>query len=302
MPLTLLDIARLSGSDATVGLIEQITTFAPEMNVLPIRRKWGTSYKISRRTGNPSAGFRNANEGIATGKSTFEQIEVPMFFFDCQLQVDEAIVKASGETPGDVLATEAAGQVRGATIALGDQIYRGTTANNKGFAGLRAQVASTMVVDATGSGTTNTVWFARCADDGLHVPMGNGGSIALGQWMRQRITDTNGNPYMAWVNNMSFYIGLALAHTQCIGAVKNVTSAQPFTDARAADLYAKFPIGLKPTHCFMSRDALSWLQKSRSAVGNQKSNASGDAFAPLPESTMGVPIVPTDSIATEAAW
>lgn len=303
--LTLLDVAKRTGSDATIGLVEEVLTVAPEMMTLPVVPKPGTSYKISRRIGRPGGAFRNANEGVAAGKSQYEQIEVPMFFFDGQMVIDEAIVKADDGRLGDILAAEGAGQLQASYVSMGDQIYRGKTADAKGFVGLKDSVDASLVIDATGSGAnaTHTAWaIFEDSRNGLHMPIGNSGALSLGQWQKQQVSDAAGNKYMAWVNNLSFYIGLALASKYCIGCVKNITAAKPLTDALGAELVAAFPVGRKPTRWFMSREACLYLQKSRSAIGQVADSGGGQGFAPKPTSLAGVPIVETDSITKITNW
>jgi hypothetical protein len=303
--LTLLDLAKRSGSDPVIGLVEEILTVAPELQALPVVPKPGTSYSITRRTGKPRGAFRSANEGLTPGKSTYEQIVVPMFFFDGQMEVDEAIVKADDRRLGDILAQEGAGQLQDNYVVLGDQIYRGQTADAKGFKGFKESVDATMVVDATGTGAaTHTAWaIYENERDGLHLPIGNDGAMNLGPWNKQQITDDNGKKLMAWVNNLSFYIGLALGSSKCIGCVKNITTAKPLTDALGAELANKFPVGRKPTRWLISRDATFLLQKSRTAIGQVATDAKGgQGFAPRPTELAGTPIVETDSIATIAAW
>lgn len=305
--LTLLDIAKRTGNDATIGLIEEVLTVAPELRTLPVKPKTGTSYKVGRRTGVASGAFAAVGGGVTPGKSTYQQIEVPMYWFDGQMVVPEAIVKADGGQLGDVLAAEGAGLLQGSMISLGDQIYRGTVASAQGFQGLKQQVDAAMVIDAEGSGAnaTHTAWAVWESDQGLHIPMGNSGAMALGQWMKQQVVDPADatKRLMAWVNNLSFYIGLAVASKNCIGCVKNITSAKPLTDALGAKLVTAFPVGRKPTRWFISRDSAYYLQASRSSIGQQAADGAGGAgWAPRPTELAGVPIVETDSITTITNW
>lgn len=306
--LTLIDLAKRTGSDATVGLVEEVLTVAPELRTIPVVPKAGTSYKLTRRTGLGSGGFRNANEGIAAVKSTFEQVEVPMYFFDGQMVVDEAIVKADDRRLGDILADEGGGILQGSYIALGDQVYRGVTANAKGFAGLKAQVDATLVVDATGTGAnaTETAWAVfESPRGGLHLPIGNNGLLSLGSWVKQQVVDGSAQPYMGYVNNLSFYIGLAFGSKYSAGCVKNITSAagKGLTDSLGAQLYAKFPIDRKPTRWFMSRNSLLYLQQSRSAIGQYPADRGGKgAWPDEPTTLAGVPITVTDSITAITNW
>lgn len=296
--LTLLDLAQRTGSDAVVGLIEEVTTAAPELNVLPIRTKKGTTYRITRRTGLPTVGFRSVNEGVTPSKSTYKQEAKPMYFFDAQLQVDEAVVKADEGDLGSVLADESSGVMQATGICLGTQTYTGQSADAKGFLGFDSQVSAGAgyYVDATGTGTVGKAWLVWLdpGHQGVHLVMGNDGAIDLGEWTKQQVTDPNAatKRFMAWVNNMSFYIGLAVHAQDSLFYIKNITAAKPLTDALGNQLVAKVPLvrrnGLR---WFMNRNTQFLLQNSRSAVGQ------ANVQYPEPPTTLaGVPITVTDSL------
>ncbi len=300
--LTLLDLAKRNAGDAAVGLVEEVLTVAPELQTLPVVPKDGTSYQITRRTGRPRGAFRSPNEGVEPGKSKFETAEVPMYFFDGQMVIDEAIVR--GDNKGSILANEGAGQLQETYVQLGDQIYRGSQASTKGFYGLKEQVDPSMIIDADGTGAaTHTAWAVyENPQNGLHLPIGNDGAVNLGEWRKQQVLDESGKAYMAWVNNLAFWIGLALGSRYCIGCIKNITSTKPLTDELGNHLASKFPVGRKPTRWFISRDACFYLQKTRSAIGQVADNGGGEGFAPRPTSLADVPITETDSIITMANW
>jgi hypothetical protein len=295
--LTLLDIAKRTGSDALIGLIEEVIKICPEFRVLPVVERDGIAFLATLRTSLPTAAFVDAGTGVALSKSAYAQKLVQCFFLDCQLRVPEAIVQADDRSVGDVLADEAMGGLEAVINHLGTQTYYGTAADAKGFSGFVANVDSTMVVNATGEGSaTTSVWMVWADPKGVHLPLGRGGKITMPEWQEQQVTDAEGKAQRAFCTNIAAWIGLSIGSKFSIGRIKNVTSAKPVTDALGSQLYAKFPIGRKPNLCFMNRDALYFLQASRSAVGAQKSNASGDAFAPIPEFLAGVPIIPTDAI------
>lgn len=303
--LTLLDLAKRTGSDPAIGLIEDITTVAPELAVIPVRPRSGTSYKYTKRTGRPAGGFRATNEGSTPSKSKYDQLLGEMFFFDGLMNVDEAIVKGSDDQLGDLLADEGSGILSETAVSIGDQVYQGVSAGPKGFAGFRATVDSSMVVDAQGTGTVENIWFAYLDDrQGIHFPVGMNGGISLGDWQRQQIPDPNNSAksLFAYVNNLSFYIGLHIPTTYCLGCIKNVTTAKPWTDALTAELMAKFPSGRKPNRIFGSRNGIFLLQSSRATVNVVGKVASVGAYPDYPTESQNVPITETDSPSTEAAW
>lgn len=303
--ITILDVAKRTGSDAEVGLIEEVVTYAPELMTVPVRLITGTLFKTTTRSGYPTAGFRGVNEGVTLQKSTYTQKSSQCFFLDTQMQVDEAVASADTGEIGDLLAQEAAGAMEGSAIKIGSQFYYGSEATSDGFNGLLNNYDSTnMVVDATGSTTSTSAYFVYEDLQGVHFVLGNNKAITLNDWEKQQITDSNSNKYMAWVNNACSWIGLAFGHEKSVGRVKNCTATKPFTDALAAEILSKFPIYMRNSgkiRCYINRDAAFQLQKSRSSVGQTKSNARGDSFAAFPVETNGIPITVTDSIVSGGA-
>lgn len=297
MSLTLLDIAKRTNNDRVIGTVEEVTTFAPEIRDIVARTKAGTSYNIHRRTALPRGAFRSANEGTALTNSTTEQVLAQMFFFDTPLQVDEAIVKADDGELGDILAFEAVGAVQGSFDYLGTQVWYGDNATSKGFDGLENSVYDQ--VNATGDTAVSSAYLLWMPPNyqGVHFDIGNNGQMEFPEWMKQRIFDANGNPYSAYVSNMSFYIGLNISSAQSVWRVANLTSSDPMTDALGAELMAKVPMSRRSNlRWFMNREVAFQLQKSRSAVGQIASGAIGAAFAPMPTECQGVPITITDSL------
>jgi len=304
----MLDLAARTNSDAVVGIIEETLTAAPELQVLPFRTIRGTSYKATLRTALAGAGvngFRNVNEGVATGKSTYAQKIIETYFFDKQLEVDEAIVKADDRELGDILMDEGSAAVRSGFIQLSSQLYDGATVDGKGFPGLIDFVNTDLEVDAGGTGAdTYSAWALFEGIQGVHMVAGNDGTLALADWMKQQVTDADSNKYMAYVNNFCAWLGLNVGSTYSVGRIKNITSSKPLTDKLAAELVSKFPVDRKPTRWFMNRDTEFYLRSSRSTVINAtgaKSRTGMEVFAPQVTELEGRPVVVTDGITAKAA-
>lgn len=302
---TLLDIAARTGSDAIVGLIEDVTTYAPEFSIFPAMTKRGTTYKVSRRTALPTAAFRDANGSVTIGKSVWEQAVKEMYFLDCQLQVDEAVVKADDKQLGDFLADEASGALQGATNAIGSQVFYGTSADAKGFTGLQAQSVGKWPTGGTTSSTSAyLVWLN---EKGVSFVVGNDGDIALPPWTRQAVNPSTTTQKFAWVTNLSSYIGLQVASNSSVWRVSGITVAAPLTDARGAGLVSKIPMARRNgLRWFMNRTAAYTLQKSRASSGFVAASSGGSpttelpgpavAFANMPTQLAGFPITVTDSL------
>lgn len=357
--LGLLDITARRGTDQAVGTVEEVITYAPEMERILGRPIPGTHYTARVRTAyTANAAFRKANQGSPLAASQFTQKRFDAFFFDTQLQVDEAVARAA-EQEGDSLASlqsdEAIGALRAKAIAFGKQFYQGTLNDANGFPGLidfltsQASVtdpitnaAVDQTVDAAGTSTgCERVWMVWNHLQGVHFLFGGNQGIDIKPWTLQQVVDPNDSTkrLMAWVSNLSGFIGLSMAHVRAVGCIKNVkcgrdgSGAKPVTDKLIAQLEAKFPVGMQPNGggaggypapaagqagvatpagqwlCFMSRGARASLQQSRTVsllanMGMDTNKLSGAAgiIAPLPTHTAsGVPIIVTDSIPQETA-
>lgn len=297
--LTLVDLAARTGSDALVGLIEDVTTVAPEFQTMPVITRPGTSYKLTRRTALPPSGFRSANEGQAAGKSTYVQETKSMYFLDSQLEVDESIVKGDDRSIGDVLADEASGALESSFITIGSQVFYGVSADAKGFVGLDQQLADDTVY-AGGTSSTTSAYLVDLSTRGVHLVVGRDGAIEMPDWMKQRVTDGSGNPYMAYVSNISAYMGLNVGSDQSVFRVRGIDSTNKLTDALGNQCLSNVPLRRRGSNLrwMMNKTAAYTLQLSRSAIGQTQAGGGGaPAFAPMPTELAGIPIILTDSLA-----
>jgi len=297
---TLLDIAKANGSDGVVGLIDEATKAHPELTLAPARTIKGLNYKTLVRTANPTVGFRNANEGTAATKGTYENRLFETYILNPRWECDKAVADRYEDGPEAYIALEASAILEAAMQTLATQFYYGTGADAKGFPGLVAAYdATNMVVDAGGTtaGTGSSVWALRFGPKHVTWVYGNNGSLELSDVAEQRILDGSGNPFTAYVQELLAYPGLQVASRYSIGRIKKLTadSGKGLTDDLVAELLSKFPVGVRPDVLLMSRRSLRQLQDSRTAT-----NATG-APAPFPTEAFGVPIAPTDAVTdTEA--
>jgi hypothetical protein len=295
----MLDIAARTGNDAVVGLIEDVTTYSPEFASFPVRTKSGITYMLGRRTALPGAGFRNAGEGVTPGGSTYVSELKQLYFLDVQMELDEAKQKADDSSLGDLLAQEGSGALQAAVNLIGSQTYYGTAGDAKGFAGLSTQISNDTVY---AGGTTNTAsaYLIDLSLQGVHFVVGNDGAIDLPPWMKQQLRDGNNKAYMAWVSNLSSYIGLNVGSDQSVFRVRGIDETNKLTDALGAKCLKNVPIARRNGNLrwLMNSSASYGLQVSRSAVGQSDAGADGrGAFAPTPTELGGIPIILTDSLA-----
>jgi hypothetical protein len=307
--LTLYDLAVLHRNDPYTGLIEDVTTLAPEFTTLTAVKRPGWWYEVVKRTTLPTAQFRAVNEGVSTSKSTYKKEVKEMLFIDTQLQMDEAVWDADDSSVGAVWQLEAEGAMRSASILIGQQTWYGTSADAKGFKGITGQLSAVV----KGVGTTNStsaylVW--QDPREGVRYDVGKDGSFAISAPFRQQVLDSSSKSYFAYVGNLKAYVGLFVGSSYSCWGLTGVESnvanyANGVTDLMAFKLVSSIPVARRNNlRWFMNRTSEATLRLNRSAMTvstglaqyQPADRAGAPAFAPIPEMLAGYPITITDSI------
>lgn len=309
--VNMLDIAKLSGNDTVVGLIEENIKSQPEVELFPMRTVKGTSYKTGIRTGLPTAGFRAANAGQTPGKSTFRQALIECFIFGGNIQADVAVADAHEDGAAAFQAIEANGIMQAAMRSLGTQVWYGITADDKGFPGIKASTPKAgttlagdlLCIDATGTTalTASSVYAVKFGEQHVQLIGGRNTAFQLGEFYKQMVAGSvAGTTYEAYVAALTGWIGMQIGNENCVRRICNLTadSGKGLTDLLLADLMNTFPAGWKPDALFMSRRSRTQLQKARTVVlqGSGKNRPDQPTLAPTPTEYEGVPIYATDSI------
>lgn len=316
--ISLLDITKRSGSDPAIGLLEETTTFAPELMSIMGRPISGTTYHATSRT-LPTVAFRAANNGSDTVKSIYSQKLAQAFIIDAQIQADKAVVDSEAksglnQSVGDILFDEAQGVLVGAGITVGAQFYYGTGADANGFNGIMSltnalstatgPTAPAPVISAGGSSANvqTSAYLIWENVKGVHFIWGNNEGLRLGDWRVQQVNGANSKPMTAYVNNLQGWIGLAVNHTKSVARIANIDSTHALTDALAAKLLQYVPLQIQAAgglKWLINQQALYTLQNSRSAATLNASTPL--VYAPEPTTLAGLPIVKTNSITNTEA-
>ena len=309
---SLYTLAVLDRADEYTGLIEDVTTLAPEFTTFGAHKRPGTWYEVVKRTTLPTAQFRIANAGNTASASVYKKEVKQMFFLDTRLQMDEAIMEADSAHLGSLWQLEAEGAMRAAAILLGQQTWYGTSADSNGFTGIRAQLSNTVGAGGTTSSTSAyLVWMDE--QHGVRFDVGADGQFAISAPLRQQIADPNNSSkaYFAYVGNLKAWIGLNQLSNLASWGVTGVDANHAMTDKLGSQLLAKIPVARRQNlRWFLNRSAQSYLNQSRSTINPglvasggasgwnfQPAGADGrPAFAPLPDSCLGYPITLTDSV------
>lgn len=311
MAVTLLDIAKANGSDAVAGLIDETAKYHPELTVGAARTIKGLSFKTWVRTSLPSAAFRNANSGIAASASTYENRTVDTYVFNPRWECDKAVADRYEDGAAAYIAQEGGAIMEASMQTIAKQFYygRGVTNNGNGdvlgHPGLiDAYDTANMVVDAGGTtaNTGSSVWLVKFGPQHVTWVWGNEGQLALSDVTLHRVTDSNSNPYTAYVQEILAYPGLQVGSVRSTCRIKKLTadSGKGLTDALLSQALSKFQVGIVPDAIFMSRRSRQQLQASRTVTlfgqGGSRPSGGNGTIAPIPTEYDGIPIYVTDAI------
>lgn len=307
--LNLLDVAKMNGSDAIVGLVEESISATPEIASFPVRAVDGTGFKTLVRTGLPAVDFIAASQGIEAGKSTFENKHFDCGLLGGRIEVWKSVLDAPENGPAsDIKAAESVGVMESALRKVGRQIFYGKTAlgSAKGFVGLVSMVDGAMIADATGTTAdgASSVYFVKFGDRDVSLVMGRNATMELSEFRVESLEDSDGNKGPGEVADLASWIGLQQASKNSVVRIKNLTTqaGKGLTDALLSSAKELFPAGYEPDAIFMSRRSREQLKVSRSALvslqGNGKNGTlgGGSSYVPTPTDFEGIPIIATDSI------
>lgn len=308
--LTLLDIAKLNGNDALVGLVEENLQYSPEAQMFPARTIRGTNYRTVLRTGFPTTGFRSANDGVDPSKSTFRNALVEAYIFGGRIEVDKAVADAHEDGAEAYQALEASGVMQSALRKLGSQVWYGTANDGKGFPGLKdftkfgteTDYGDALTIDAGGTtaGTASSVYAVKFGPQDVQMVVGREGVIDLPDFRVGDIKGANDKALTGFISELTAWVGLQCFNQNSVRRIANLTadSGKGLTDVLLAALMETYPVGIRPDAIFMSRRSRSQLQASRTVVlhGVGTTRPDQPAIAPLPTSYEGIPIIATDSI------
>jgi hypothetical protein len=312
---TLLDVAKRSLGDAEVGLIEESLVHTPELTgvdreygrtfpgVGQVKTIKGIHYKTKIRTSLPSAGFRDANEGVTVSKSTFENRLVETFILNPRWECDKAVADRDEEGPEAFIADEANGILQAAFLQAARNFYYGRTSpgDAKGCPGLiDIYDATNRVVDATGTtdNTASSVWLIKWGPQDVRWVVGQNGELAISEVRTETLYDAASKPFTGYVQELLAYLGVQVGSINSVVRIKKLTadSGKGLTDALLYAALAKFPEGVRPDMIAMTQRSREQLRASRTAT-----NATG-APAPTPQDVEGIPIIATSALSNTEAW
>lgn len=306
MPATLLDIVKLNGTDAEVGLIDETVKAHPELTAVSARTIKGINFRTKVRTalGNTAGSFRNANEGSSAPKHTYENRLVECFMMEPRFEVDAQAADDYEDGPEAYIALDTEGTMEGEMQALAKQFYygRGTGGNAKGHPGLLDSLDTTnMVVDAGGTtdNVATSVWMVKFGPKAVQWVWGHGITLKLGPIRTESLIDSNDSTKKldGYVQTGKARPGLQVVDRSAVLRIKKITAdvGHTLNDSLINQGLLKFRAGIQPDAIFVTRRSLGQWQASRTAT------TTTGLPAPFPMEVMGlnrtvIPVYLTDSI------
>lgn len=296
--VNLADVAVL---DAGIGapIIDEAVGESPEVAVFPVNTVAGGSVELSVRTGNPTVGFRNANEGRDYKRGTFESRLFQTMVIEEPIGIDIQGVLNASESPGRILEAESMAVLAAVLEHIGVQTWYGGSAqaeaDAKAAPGLIQQYAadSAHEVDAGDSTAKSSVWFLRLGDNLCDHAYGNGTTLNFGQWRESTLTDSNNRKLRGLENFITGRVAPRLMNKNAAVRIKNCGTDTPALDDDVMyEAFRKFRENKagQPNAIFMTPRSQEQLRQSRTAT-----NETGEP-APLPLQWRGIPIYATNNL------
>lgn len=232
--LTLLDIAKRSGNDPQVGIVESMVQTNALLNNMPFKEINGISYKFARRKGLPTVGFRGYNQGIDASKSIVEQILIEAKNIGGRSQVDKLLAEADPRGVTVVRSEEDAGFVAAMGNLFNSKAYYGnskTTLNEfDGVATILSSISGTAI--GAGGSTGSSIYAFAFGDanspqgrmKGVEGVLGNAKNITALDMGLQYALDADSKQFLAYTTEFEFAPGLAVYDTRSIGRLANIDS------------------------------------------------------------------------------
>jgi len=298
--INLADLMVQENAKGREQIIEAVGVY-PEISAIPVVPIEGLTYYLDVVTGLPTAGtsFRAMNEGVEATKGVRENRLVETFILDRFWAVDK-------RTPAweRAMAREAAVQMRALARDIARQVWYGTTADATGFQGVIDSLDSSMVVDATGTGsdTSSAIAIRAGENDVAFAGANNAAGWDMSDVYESDLAEallvsggSSSKIVRVLKQDLGGRLGLQIAHKYAIGRVKNIDSGKPLTDDLLDELISKFPAGMPPTHVFMTRRSALYLKQSRTATTPTGASAPWADFLDAPNGAK-IKLMVTDAI------
>jgi hypothetical protein len=313
--ITLIDVAKRTGNDATVGIVEAMSQANPFFQLAPTKSIRGNMFKYQVRSALGTAGFRAFNAGVAGTKSVIKDVIVeckPMLGIS---EVDKALAEASPDGVAAFRMSEDMGFISALANTFNAKAYYGssstTAAEIDGVGTVLSALGGTCIGAGGSTATAETSMYFWSFSDantvqgklpGVQVVLANGMLPSATDLGVQLTLDSGGtNKYPAYQTIFEFTPGLAIYDSRSVGRLCNIDASHLPTVAYMNQVItAMFPYNVDLITC--SKTVYNYVQglKGTSAFQQTAPYESSDIFKRA-TTFNGIPILIDENIvATEA--
>ncbi len=315
----IIDLVTNAGQvDVTKGIVEEASKACPEIQFFDADIVPGTTISTLARTSLPTVAFRNIGDPVSSSRSGYATRAATLKLLSGRVEISDAEVKANGlQTKEEMQVSESIAVMAASFKHLASQVWYGTGADSKGFAGAAALVDASMITKA-GAGTSNantSVWFVgNGAKTACGLVFSKNSKIISGEDLTFRDGDiqiketvtindesvdvvTGVEP--GSIGDLTSYAAFLVSNKKQLARLCNVTTTTGLTDDMLLDCieaYAQVNDGKRPDAIFMSYNARKMLRKSRTLTLSIKSGVNAQVFAPIPTDMDGIPLFATSAI------
>ena len=189
------------------------------------------SHLFTKRTALPTITPRSINQGAARSRSSTEQVREQITLLEVWAEIDEQLIDHE-PSPGAARQNELISFIEAGAQEFAKRLLYGTPADGdaRQFPGLSARYDALSQANVTTIGNSGgtSVWMIEWGFDTAHLVFPKGApSIGLAEadMGKMRVTDTNNNPFMAYVNQMKWEYGLVVKDDRAAQRLCNINPA-----------------------------------------------------------------------------
>jgi hypothetical protein len=205
----------------------------------------GAAHRHTIRTGLPSVSWGMLYKGTPQSKSTTQQVDDTTGFVEAMSAVDTRLLDLT-PNPAALRLSEATAFLEAMNQEMASGVfYHDTATTPEKFKGLSARYstlggagAGNQIVDAGGTGSDNTsVWFVTWGDNFTHLlyPKGSKAGVQREDMGKQRVTDSDGNPFYVQEEKFTWHIGMAVRDWRYNARIANIDVSN--LQAGSVDIY-----------------------------------------------------------------
>ena len=233
--LTLKDLASRTHDEGISVVAETLSQSNPIIQDMPmVECNDKTGYKSTIRTGLPAVAWRKLNYGVKQSKSKTQQVRDTCGMLEAYSYIDMDLLRLAKDQ-AEFLKTENDAYLEKMSQEWSSTIFFGDTAKTpEKFLGLSARYAtlsgsSPSVKNVISAGSekptgNRSIWLIGWGPDKVHAiyPEGSQGGLMHDNQGEDRVKDTDGNDFQAYVNHFKLNTGLCVRDWRYVVRICNI--------------------------------------------------------------------------------